>query len=344
MARLRAEPVKRSGKRKGHWTQYAGIAACAFVLAYVSNASAQDALTRAGDAVEAFRNARAELVAAQQAGDAQRAQEIQGTLQTHLADAREAFETGDVLARGDRYDLRDYAEVLSVLGHFDLAAEALRTAVEKSPESAELRNELAKALAKVGDEAAQEAVTVLREVLDLTSDAQETRAARNTLGQIYLDQGLYDFALESFEESLSIEPQDAFATAGVAILEIRDGNILQASQRLETAGGVPGGLTPSLQQSLDDFKRGGRMVPDKTEHHIAYARLHTLTNQWPETVLPLKRALVLEPKNTEALNLLAASYRFLGNPTGAKALLEQSLAIEPNQPEIQRSLETMGQN
>ena len=82
-------------------------------------------------------------------------------------------------------------------------------------------------------------------------------------------------------------------------------------------------------------------VPDTAEGHSAHGKLLYRAGLVPEAGAELKLAATLAASDAAAWNLVAAIYAQLGNREETKAACETSLALNPQQPEIRKLLDSV---
>ncbi len=141
-----------------------------------------------------------------------------------------------------------YAWLLVALGRVDESLAQARLAVELDPSSISIRRGLAWLLIVARQPEA--AIAYLRRTVAMDPMSEETH---RVLGLAYLEKGLYDEAVASFQEGLLIAPDTAYAVAGVGAAEARAGR--------------PDGAASALAE-LD------RMAAQRYVSPVAYAMIH----------------------------------------------------------------------
>jgi putative PEP-CTERM system TPR-repeat lipoprotein len=186
--------------------------------------------------------------------------------QARLGHTEEADETLRVLRNVDVKDpqsLAAVAQAYSFIGETDLAATYLAMAVERNPEAADLRVDLAKVLSKKGERA--QAIEQLEnaihldpgvanaDVLLIQNLLQEKRFDKalqaveslekkqpknpttfNLKGAAYIGKNDVAKARKSFEQALSLEPTSAATAMNLAQLDLMEKNPDAARQRFQT--------------------------------------------------------------------------------------------------------------
>lgn len=295
-----------------------------------------DPLEQARETFSAFESRSAELQQAQQQGDAERAQRLQGEMEELLGQARSLFERGQALARGDAEALRDYARTLENLGQFDLAVAALEKVVDEQPEDAVLLVALGKAHRRTGEAGYEPSIGVFRRAIQLAPAAQSAVEAWTGLGDVYRELRLYALSREAYEAAVDLNARDAGALFGLAALDIRDGHMVAASRTMEQLGGVPTQALSVLQDSLDDFVRAGFQDRWTAEEHLAYARLLFFTGSADRAVSPVEEALALAPEDADAWRLAGDIYQTTELRRKAIEAYGKSLELDADQPALQQ--------
>jgi TolB-like protein/Tfp pilus assembly protein PilF len=82
------------------------------------------------------------------------------------------------------------------------------------------------------------------------------------------------------------------------------------------------------------FKRVGELLPGSTEAPYALGRLARREGHWTEGVSYFEQALALDPRNVELLTNATFTYTALRQFTAALKLLDRTLDITPNDPDV----------
>lgn len=129
------------------------------------------------------------------------------------------------------------------------------------------------------------------------------------------------------------------ATIGHAALQVRKGEVVNSSQKLDALGvkAQPYDVETRLmlRQALHDFERRGKWFSDTAENHAAYARLLYRAGRLTDAILAARRSVVLDTAQSEIWNFLASMQLQIGNLEQAKQAYEHSLEANPNQPAIE---------
>jgi tetratricopeptide (TPR) repeat protein len=291
----------------------------------------------------------------QKAGNLEMVQKHQRNAQRFIDEARAMLETANAADSNDLDVLLLYGEVLGLQREYDLAAETLRRATALLPNNPGVDSELApavwrslgRALSEVGPNFAPEAHTALHRALEFQPSDEVAADIHQIDGRVYYDQGLYELARRSFDASLAAHPSTPGAVVGLAALDVRDGKVAEAEQRLQALGPLPPDINmqmqPMMLEALKGMDKNRAWFADTAENHRAYAMLLLQVNRLPAAIDPLERALDLKPDDHITWNLLASVYRGLGNAERAKAALQKSLDLEPNQPRTLEFLKALQQ-
>ena len=230
-------------------------------------------------------------------------------------------------------------------GSYDLAADALRRAVEVRPEEAGPAARLIENLYRTGAAGKDEALA-RAEVL-LQGGASKEISARVLLvrGLIQLERGNAAAAAQDLDMVLAAESSNVRAGLARAAADAAQGNLVVASQRIDAIGkaGQPYDVETRylMRWALQGFQQSGQTVPDTAEGHSALGKLLYRAGRLTEAGVELKRAATLAASDPAAWNLVAAIYAQQGNREEVKAACEASLALKPDQPEITKLLDSV---
>ena len=315
----------------------------ALICLLVLPASAQ--FQGAREKLDDYRASQARVDAAYGAGNSEAAQSELRRQGEIILEARRQFEEGRVLERGTPEDLAVYAEVLAVLGDFDIAAEALKEAIRQVPSAGKHWVALGSMLSRVGPATVDEAFEVLQRASKMNLEDADAANAFFQLGKLYHQQGLADFAAEQYGKALERVPDHVQATLGSAALRVRRGEVAEASEMIDRLGRAAQPYDAEtrimLRHALTDYSEFGAPFADTYENHVAYSRLLYRAGRLPDATLAGQRAMVLNPQAFETLNFLATIYFQTGNLEFARQSLEQSLKVNPNQPQVQEGLKSL---
>jgi len=265
--------------------------------------------------------------------------------QAALQRARLAYEAAGAPGRAASDVLFEYADVARLLGYDDLAGEAMEVVVAREPDNARAWGVLGASKIACGPKQEPRGLEALLKSLALDGASEGSVVVRVALGKLYYGQGLYDFAREQLAQAVATVPGDAEAVIRLAALQVRAGEIREASDAL-TALGLAAQPHDALarvllRECLDTFERDGGIFEDTAENHIAFAKLLYRAARIPEALLAVSRAVALNPGDTESLNFAGSMYTQMGNADGARQAYEKSLAVNPEQPVIQEMLKQL---
>ncbi len=333
-----------TGEMKGPSRKY--LVALCLVTMMIARAAPGD-VDAARDKLREAREAGKALKTLVETGITSAAQQQEATehataAQAALAEAARLFTEANAAASKDPAVLRDYAEVLTRRGDFDLAAEALQRAVDRKPGDAALQVKLGLACAGVGPAKRREALEVLRHAVTLELSPEDAARAWYALGDIYHREKLYAFARECYEKALTFEPSHVLARIGLAALDTREGKIPEAFKRMDEVGRAAqphdAHVRVLLRDALMDFDARRRRFADTAENHAAYANLLYRAGRIPEAIMAANRAVHMRPEDFKTLNFIAAMQLQMGNLGEGMAAYEKSLKVHSEQPRIRRQL------
>lgn len=319
------------------------VSVCAMPCARASLADARAAVAEAEAAAEELAGLVEAGISSKEQGD--KANKLQGEAQTALHRAATLYRRAGAARSEEVAVVDEFATVLERTGDYDLAAEALARAVILSPEDAHLRVRRGVNLSRVGGAARKEATQVLLAALNMAPTPEDTAKAQYALGSIYFREGLYPLAREAFTAALAAQPDHVLAAIDLSALDVRDGDIVAASKRLEAisraAQSHDAHRRVVLRDALIDYAKRHFVLRDTPDMHRAYAIILYRAGRIPEAVAAASRAVTLAPEGFETLNLLAALYLEMGNLNEAAGAFRKSLDANPAQPETRKTLDDL---
>jgi len=176
------------------------------------------------------------------------------------------------------------------------------------------------------------------------SPDKTTEAARlNNLGAAYMNQQLFEKALQKFEEAAGVDPKLEIAklNQGVALLNL--GRIDQAKPFLEQAvkpnatdpyGWFNLGLfyknTGDVQKAIDAFRRVTEIDPNDADSWYFLGAVYGQNKQFPEAIEAFQHALKLNPLHASAEFGLSRAYQQSGDLTHAREHLTRFQYVTQN--------------
>jgi tetratricopeptide (TPR) repeat protein len=223
-------------------------------------------------------------------------------------------------------------------------------------------------LAKRGALSAEDAV-VLGDNLRLSGQPEEavrvlerTLAANPTFAQpllsiaaVRMQQRDVKAAAAAFEKVLALEPDNAEAHRGLGDVALIEGDAARAAREygriveLDPADaaaltklGVAQMRLGRGEEATRTLERAVERDPKNGEALLYLAGAYAASGRAREAVPFFERALAAGSKSTMAWNGLGLTRLELGDRRGAAAAFRESLRLEPNQPEVARTLEEIG--
>lgn len=263
--------------------------------------------------------------------------------ETQLRIALEQFEHFNAAESDDPQMLRWYATLLRWSGDTDLAVETLDRAARIDPADAETWLDLGQARALWGPTHVPATFDALRKAIEASpKQSPERTRAHAALGGLALQERLYELAGEHLERAAAADPPPPEAVIGLAAVEVAQGRVLAAEERIETLGEIPADaqfyLQSVLHRALDAFDEARFWFPDDAAHHGAYGTLLLRADRFTDAKGPFQRAAELEPANPVWRNFLGSVYRRLGRNEDAIAAYQKSIEINPEQPRVREYL------
>ncbi|WP_334266726.1 FG-GAP-like repeat-containing protein [Edaphobacter sp. HDX4] len=211
------------------------------------------------------------------------------------------------------------AEAFYNLGTLSLHRNDLPAARRHLEQTIKLRPEYPEAWNNLGMVAAQqglavEAIRDFQQALDLRPTY--TIALLN-LGNLYRRQRAFDKALVLFSRALQIQPDDAEANYSMGMLYAQQGQLEQASDYLQKAAELRPGY-PEVLNNLgviyvrtgdyghaeEQFKTCIRLTPSFDQSYINLAQLYAIRNEKEQAIQVLQQLLALQPQNPTAQRAL----------------------------------------
>jgi len=192
------------------------------------------------------------------------------------------------------------------------AVEVLQRTARENPKFPQPWLSLAEVHIKQGRNA--DASAAYDHVLTLVPDHIE---ALRGLGDIALLEGRLDAASSRYARILEIDPADVGAMTKVGVLRMRAGR---------------------AEEAIALFRKAVEREPANAEALLYLAGALSSTGHPAEAVPLFERALAAGPRTTMILNGLGLTKLSLGDRAGAAAALRESLRLDPQQPDVARTL------
>jgi choline-sulfatase len=248
------------------------------------------------------------------------------------------------------------AVALAALGDYDNAIEQLRILTADRSASAEDLLLLSEAHRAAGH--TQDAREALRQAAALDPQSPEVVLTEARTFMIARD---FDQAASAFSRALTLSPENVEALIGLGEIDMVKGDLSAASTHFERAlSGDPSnsmarlrlGLVRGRQGRMDDAIVLLRPVvassPDNGEALAALGAALARAGKAAESVQYFERAVSAGQRSPAVLNGLGFAKLESGDRAGALEALRQSLAIFPDQPQVQQAVRDLtaaaGQN
>jgi len=343
------EKPRRGGKITGKGLWGFALLFAGLLLPLDRDAFAQEGnlVAQGREKFEAFESEMSAAVKAQAERDVDTARSHHTRASQYLQDARNLFDRAPAAKSEDPDILKDYADLLIVMGDVDLASEVLRRRAELTPHDAEAWFALGRVLGPRGRAYEAEAAAALRRALKLDGAGTEAANINSELGRLYWRGGLFQLAERSYSKAEAASKSNVSAAIGLAALAIRKGKMAEASAKLDVLGALAPDKANMLErmvgEALVDFEQSPRWFADTAQNHMAYAKVLIRVNRLPQSVMPLERALELDPDNYVDWNLMGSVMRGLGDLNEARRAFRKSLELNPDQPRTREVLEELAE-
>jgi len=148
----------------------------------------------------------------------------------------------------------------------------------------------------------------------LTALGKPTVAILNTLGDIYINEGLFDLAIISYLKALEIDPGSPLSRP------------LAAARNLIMNGGID--ETKRLLNGIESRLKGSLDTPVQKEILLLRSRIAVAEGGGAEEAKVLEQVVALDPLDGEALILLGHYHRRNDSPAKAASYFERAAQIE----------------
>jgi len=197
----------------------------------------------------------------------------------------------------------------------------------------------------------------------VAAPVDETFAAHMNRGTLALERGDHDLARREFESTVKIEPRAAAAWNKLAIAEIEGADFGAAESSfhhvLEIAPGGASDRETAVIGLVTLWERGSGGASRSPEARALLdaeiasspkaaallakrGALAVQSGEWERARADLQSAVRLDPKDVVSRNLLAADFARLGKMSEARRLLDESLRIRSDQPEVRELRNRLG--
>src|SRR5689334_23074014 len=185
-----------------------------------------------------------------------------------------------------------------------------------------------------------DAIPLLR---DATQQKPNETRPRRYLGDGFLATGDFNGAADSYRQALAIDPKLASAELGLAQSLMRQGNLDEALPHYRQAATLDPSLKSFLLEASVAFEKANRPevaiallkeFPDDPGAREELGRIYLATNRPAEAVAQFQAGAAISPSPANRV-ALATAYLKNNQPDLAKPILEQALATDPNDYELQ---------
>ncbi len=255
-----------------------------------------------------------------------------------LKQAIRCYEQAGAGASRDPQVLREFAEMLSAAGEYDLSSETWRRLTDLKPDDACAWKELGRNLSAPGHFRAPEALAALRRALQLSPDGD----IHFLMSRVYRKEGLSDLAAEALEKALESEPSHWGARLAMAALKIQTGRVRDGNADLEALGPpspeYADEYTDSIKEAVDRLLDARRIAPDTAEDAMAYAKVMLRAQRLQDALEAAERSARLAPDDETVFNFIGDVAAQLGMNDRARNAYARSLELKTDQP---RTIERM---
>jgi arylsulfatase A-like enzyme/cytochrome c-type biogenesis protein CcmH/NrfG len=245
--------------------------------------------------------------------------------------------------------LRTRAVAYETAGQYEAAVRDLRSLEKRGALSAEDSVVLGDSLRLAGR--TREAISVLE-----ATARKNPRFAQPwlSLAAVFVAQKRLDEAAKAYSNALEIAPDQTEALRGLGDLALIRGDTAAADRRygriLEIDPGDPGALSKlgvvrvrqgRVEDGIALFRKAVEREPRNAETLLYLAGALTSSGHLSEAISYFERSIAAGPPSTMALNGLGLTRLQLGDRAGATQAFRKSLSLEPDQPDIVRTLQEL---
>ena len=241
------------------------------------------------------------------------------------------------------------AVALGVLGRAGEAVDDMRAIEKAGPLTAEDLVVLADSLRLAGR--VDEALAALDRALALQPRLVPAWLSR---GDVLVNANRTEEAAQAFRKVLAISPEHSEALRGLGDLALVHGDVQAAGGFYERVlGASPNDVPATIKLGVVRMRAGQRdeavalftraiELEPKNGEALLYAAGAMVATGRPEAAIPyFDRAIAAGQRNPMAFNGLGMTKLQLGDAAGAAAALRESLALDPNQPQVAGTLEKL---
>ncbi len=317
------------------------VATVSLAAAYAQDADTASIQAKVAEGIKT----RDASVAAFAQGQADEGRKLGETSVTLLREAREAYDAMGAAESNDFGVLVAYADLLVEQGDHDLAEKALLRAVDVDRESAQAWLKLGQTESRLGPRSETRAILSLRQAAAIEPKSEATVQAYASLGALYQQAGLYDFARETYAKALEQDPNHVGSKLAIAALDARDGDMVKANTAYgeveKNSADYGGFIQNTLSIALQDFEQSRRWLDDTAESHLAYAELLVRAERLQDAIWPLNRSLKIDESNYVAWNLMGSALRAMNQLKPARDAFAKSLALNADQPRTREAIDAI---
>ncbi|HEY7317564.1 MAG TPA: tetratricopeptide repeat protein [Candidatus Binatia bacterium] len=179
----------------------------------------------------------------------------------------------------------------------------------------------------------------------------ESLFARNNLGNALALQGRFDEAIDQFQRTLRINPNDADAAYNLGNALAQQGKFAAAATQLEQALKIKPGHAMAaydlgnirvkqgrVNEAIDQFQQALKSDPDLASAHYNLAQIFSKEGKLDNAIRHYHLALRIDPRHVKARYYLAVALAEEGDLEGAANEFREALRFEPTLAEAHAGL------
>ena len=201
----------------------------------------------------------------------------------------------------------------------------------------------------------QQALALLQEASNLSPKRVEVwEALGRVYGEISFAPGALDWASQSLERAISLEPANPLLYTRQSALLRKKEKLSEARQALNKALSLQPNLKEALLENILLLEQEGKKeqalsvakelilrFPNDTKILFELGRMYFNNQEWKIAAAKFEQLLKLEPNNSDARYSLALALEKQGDKKGAIRELERVLELNPGKEEVLQELEEL---
>lgn len=274
----------------------------------------------------------------------QQLQELNLKARSLINDAQIMLEQIDIVNLDVSEGIDLYLDVLEIQSNYDLVVKILEGLVRKHSRNGDYWVRLGWNNMKKGKEWLQDAFSCFEKAVKLKVSEKEKIRLWRSFGDIYWELRQIEPARESYNKALEIG-NDIGAKVGLAGIDVVDGNMKEAEDRLVSVGKdlqeYDVFVRLRMREALAVFEEQRKNIDEKAETVMAYSHILYRAGRIEDAIATANHALFMNNQDWEGRNFLGSIYLQLGYLKDAEKIFSESLKINSDQPNIKKVVDEL---